>query len=121
MGNVLMIPENLMATPEATVTAGSEASASMAATNMLTEAPSKFWRSTSQAPAHTYAYFSIPRGVFSVNAVAIVGHNLYRGDQYRIFASASTFLAGYTGYNPTTTIAGITTNTASTSWCQLGR
>jgi len=114
MGNVIIIPENLMAMPGASVTAGSEASASYAANNMLTERPSKRWRSTSQAPSHAYAYFSLPGGAFSVNAVALVRHNLYRGDQYRFFTDASTFLAGYTGYNPTGTVAGTTTNTTST-------
>lgn len=114
MGNALLIPENLMAMPGATAVAGSEASASMAATNALTEAPSKFWRSTSQAPAYSYSYYGLPRGAFSVSAIALVGHNLYRGDQYRFFTDSGSILAGYTGYNPTGTVAGATTNTAST-------
>lgn len=114
MSNLLLIPENLNAMSGAAATAGTAASSSMSASNMLTESPSEFWRSLTNAPGYTYAYFSAPGGAYTIEAAAIVGHNLYRGDQYRLFTDSATFLSGYTGYNPTSTIAGITTNTTAT-------
>lgn len=117
MGNAVIIPENLMALSQAVAIAGSEASSSMAATNLLSEAPSKFWRSTSSAPSHTYFYGYVKNFTFPVSALALVGHNLSRGDQYRIFINNSSSpispIAGYTQYLPTSTVAGVTTNTAS--------
>lgn len=114
MSHLLLIPENLNAMSGAAVVAGTDASASMAAANMLTESPSEFWRSLTNAPQYTYAYFTPPGAAYDIEALAVFGHNLTRHDQYRIFTGASTFLAGYTGYNPTSTIAGSTTNTAAT-------
>lgn len=103
MSNLILIPENLMAISQATVVASSEASASMAKENMLTESPSEFWRSSSNAPGNTLLYFYLKSLAMSIDAIAIVGHNLYRGDQYRIFLTdtAGTTQLGPTSYVPT--------------------
>ena len=114
MSNLILIPENLLATYGATATAGSEASASMGAANLLTEAPSEFWRSESNAPSKTYFYFTSPGSAYGVDAMAFISHNLTRGDQYRIHTTSTSPVAGYTAYNPTGTVAGTTTNTTST-------
>ncbi len=112
MGNMRMIPENLMALSNATIQATSEASSSMADDNLRTESPGEFWRSLSAAPGDTTLKAYIKGQVFAVDAVGLVGHNLIRGDQYRVTAGGNSQTAGYLGYNPTSTVA--TQNSGST-------
>lgn len=91
MSNGLIIPENLMALSHARVTAGSEASATMADDNLLTEEPSEFWRSSSNTPDKTLFNLSLNGYFFSANALALAALNLYRGDEYRVRVSGSPF------------------------------
>lgn len=120
MGNMSLIPENLMAMSHALATGSTSASGSMQASNMLTEAPSKFWRSSSNWPTKCGTTFShYGYSAFGVNSIAIFGHNLARGDQYRIWlyetdGSGDVRPTGATIDNPTGTVAGLTTNTTST-------
>lgn len=118
MGNAIIIPQNLMSLSQSNIVAGSEASASMADGNMLTEKPSNFWRSTQATPDCTYFYGTFSKSrTFDVNAAAIVGHNLRRGDQYRTWCYPTsgdpTRPAGFTAYNPDTKIVGASSNSAS--------
>lgn len=114
MSNLILVPENILATYGVTATAGSEASASMGAANLLAEAPSEFWRSTSNMPSKTYFTFASPGAAYDIDVMAFIQHNLTRDDQYRVHTTTTSPLAGYTAYNPTGTVAGTTTNTSST-------
>lgn len=100
MSNLILIPENLLAAQKISVTVDSEASSSMAGTNLLTESPAEFWRSTGNAQSQTS--FRFQRGTdaqaMKAKAIALVGHNFTRGDQVRVVltnssASYSNFLA----------------------------
>lgn len=116
MSKGLIIAENLMARSNALVVATSEASSTMAALNLCSEEPSKFWRSASNAPKDTSFYGYLSAQPMAVKAVALVNHNLYRGDQYRIHTEGGTFStpAGYTGYNPTSTVGAVAINSTAT-------
>lgn len=121
MGNMLLVPENLMAISGAYATVPASASASMAGTNMLLESPSKFWRSTGVTPSKRYSYFYKGNTAqMYFNTVSIVGHNLYSGDQYRIWTKASGSPPSPISslYDPTGNVAGATSNTA-VSWGDL--
>lgn len=113
MGNVLVIPENLLATTYGQAVASSEASASMADDNLLTEEPSEFWRSTDNQPLNNILRLSLNgMTTVSASALAFCGHNLRRGDQYRvILRNASSVLGGEILY-PTGT-ASVTNSAAN--------
>lgn len=105
MGNVVLIPENLMALSTGSVVCGSEASVSMADENLTSEIPSKFWRSLSNAPSDVKMFLS--SNTFSdltADALAIVGHNLKNGDQYRAVYGDFSYL-GFVAVNPNITTA----------------
>ena len=80
MPRMMIIPENLMAFPGSTASAGSEASASMAAVNLLTEDPSEFWRSTSVLQGKSW--FKVGNtnlDLLIADSFALIHHNLVRG------------------------------------------
>jgi hypothetical protein len=119
VSNAVIIPENIVALSHAVTVGSSDASASMAGANMASEKPSKFWRSESNWPTKcAVTFYTQADTAFAVNAFAIVGHNLKRGDQYRIWvkesSSGATRPNGVTLDNPTGTVAGLTTNTTGT-------
>lgn len=113
MSNLILIPENLLATTYGQAVASSEASASMADDNLLTEEPSEFWRSTDNQPLNTILRLSLNgMTTVSASALAFCGHNLHRGDQYRvILRDASSVLGGEILY-PTGT-ASVTNSAAN--------
>lgn len=85
MSNLVLIPENILALRDANVIAASEASASMADDNLLTEEPSQFWRSTKNSNVKTFQLYGVGSYLDSKAAgIGFFGHNLYRGDQCRI-------------------------------------
>ena len=119
MSKMLIIPENLMAFVGSTASAGSEASDSMAAANLLTEEPSEFWRSTSNLQGKSW--FKVGNtnlGLLIADSFALISHNLVRGDQYRIASSGMadtvTQEQGYTFYNPNGTVAALCSDIADT-------
>jgi len=114
MGNMQMVLNNLMATADAAVVAPASASASMDDMNMVTEAPSEFWRSVSNAPRHSWFYGMHSALVeMEVDAVGLLGHNLSKDDQYRFVmddtGATLTTPAGYVEYPPTGTEAIVNT------------
>jgi len=118
MGNVIIIPENLMANQNSDAVAATEASASMTDSNMVSEVPSKFWRSESNWPTKCSSYFYMKTGSgFNMNTIAVVNHNLLPGDQYRFWVNESSTLAtrptGATLDNPNGYRVGETSNTAA--------
>jgi hypothetical protein len=113
MATGLIIPENLMALSVAAAGAASQASSSMAASNLLTEEPSEYWRSAGVTPSHSYCYlYRADVASMRLNAVALVGHNFYNGDQYRIWTSSTLPGPLVTMYPPTGDVAGAISNTA---------
>lgn len=119
MSSGLIIPENLMALADAFASAGSEASASMADDNLLTEEPSEFWRSSSNLQSK--AWFAAGNTFLSrpgVSAFALASHNLMRGDQYRFMCTTGSIGAlgqGYSYWNPNGTVAALCSNIADTA------
>ena len=113
MPRMMIIPENLMALSQARVAAGSEASATMADDNLLTEEPSEFWRSTNNAPTSVVISAGLTDIDTTANALAIIGHNLYRGDQYRVVVGA-TSPAGFAVVLPNETVSSVNVTGPST-------
>lgn len=108
MGYGLIIPENLIALSGASVSSDSEASTSMSDQNLLTEEPSEFWRSTINDPTKTNSFLSPLRGALVTvvdPVIPIINHNLYRGDQFRVFLTDSpTTVTSPSDYSPVASI-----------------
>jgi len=112
MSNLILIPENLLALRNVAVLAGSEASASMADDNLLTESPSEFWRSTDNKPANvTVVLQAAANTAVQADTFALIGHNLYRGDQWRVALYET--IGGYSTLAPNGTVS--TTNVSCPS------
>lgn len=95
---------DLLALPNAVITADSEASASMAADNLTTEQPSEFWRSQGYNPTNQtrlYGYISGQQGGksdMSVGGIGLINHNLTP------YSGMIRFLLFSTAQGPTTSM-----------------
>lgn len=83
---------DLLALPSSYAGAGSQASASMSAANLVTQEPSEFWRSTGYTPGESYIYGYNQKPLidgnllyFSTASVGVASHNLWpQTGEYRV-------------------------------------
>lgn len=108
MGKLRILHPNILGTQSASATANSQASSSLAASNVITSRLWQKWRSTSVNPEDTIIFGRINGDpLFKMNGIALAGLSMSpgNGEVMAVLMAGGLTIPAFTAYQPTSIVA----------------